>query len=776
MRWLWRIGAGLATLLVLVATVAWLAMRASLPALDGQATLVGLNEAAVVERDANGVPSVTAADRADLARATGYLHAQDRFFQMDLARRAAAGELAGLIGEAALPRDRKLAPLQLRAVARRALAAAPDATAAMLAAYAEGVNAGLAALGSRPFEYWMLRQPPADWRGEDSLLVVLSMFLILADHQAKPELSKTYLRDVLGGPAADFLAPPGGPWDAPMTGDAFDAPAIPGPADWPQAPGPAVPGEGGETINLARATPPPVLGSNSWAAAGSATTTGQAIVANDMHLGLRLPHTWYRMRLRLTGEPGLDVTGVTLPGVPNVIVGTNGHIAWGFTNSYGDFADIVQLADDQIREQTIELAVAGGEAVTHTIETSDYGPVTRDPLLGPIAVQWSAREPGGVNLALGLLEAARSLDEAMAVANRAGMPPQNIVIADTDGRVAWTLAGRIPKRVGFDGSFPGRRVGNVGWQGWVAPEAAPRIVDPADGLLWTANSRVVSGEELALIGDGGSALGARGMQIRDGLRARLPLDVGDMLAVQLDDRALFLAGWRALLIERLADADGEASAPELATARELVADGARRAAVDDAGYRLVRAFHDAVAERVFAALTAPVRERFPDAPLVRSHQFEHSLWLLVMRQPAHLLPADATSWDALLTAIAVDVIVADAEHAPLADQTWGQANALDMAHPLAAFLPAFVARHLRAPSDPQAGDRDMPRVAGPRFGASQRMGVSPSDPAGGYLTQPGGASGHPLSPYFLAGHDDWLAGRPAPLLPGDPIHQLTLLP
>lgn len=768
-RWALRVGGAVAVLVVAAVLAVWLTLRASLPVIDGEHPLAGLQDRVTVDRDHYGVPTVVARNRADLARANGFLHAQDRFFQMDLARRAAAGELAGLIGAAALDHDRRIAPQDLRAVARRAVDDADPATAELLTAYTAGVNAGVQALRARPFEYWVLRAQPQPWQPEDSVLVVLSMFLVLADHQARPELSKTYLRAVLGEAAADFLAPAGGSWDAPLQGTAFPEPAIPGRDAWPAAIGAASP-ESADDEPLAIAPRPPVYGSNSWAASAAATASGDAMVANDMHLGLRLPHTWYRMRLREMSGP--DVTGVTLPGVPGVIVGSNGHIAWGFTNSYGDFADVVQVRDADLRERTVTLAVANGEAVDHTFETSDYGPVTRDPLLGPIGVQWTAREPGGVNLALAELGSAGDLDAALAVANRSGMPPQNIVVADSHGRVGWTIAGRIPKRIGFVGEFPGQRIGDIGWQGWVAAQDIPRIVDPADGLLWTGNTRVVSGDALALLGDGGAALGARAGQIRDGLRDRLPLDIDDMLAVQLDDRALFLAGWRALLLERLEDAEAD----ELVAARGLVADGARAASEDDAGYRLVRRFHDAVAERVYSALTAPVRTRYPDAPLVRSHQFEHSLWLLVTRQPAHLRPPDVDSWDAWLSAIAADVITADAADAPLAEQTWGQANALDMAHPLAAFLPDVIARHLRAPHTPQAGDRDMPRVAGPTFGASQRMAVAPTRLDDGYLTMPGGASGHPLSPFFLAGHDDWLAGRAAPLLPGDPVHQLTLTP
>ena len=378
-------------------------------------------------------------------------------------------------------------------------------------------------------------------------------------------------------------------------------------------------------------------------------------------------------------------------------------------------------------------------------------------MLGSYAVQWLARTPGGLNLDLVLLEQARTIDEARAVANRAGMPPQNIVLADAAGHIAWTIAGRIPNKVGFDPLRPARWGVDAGWQGWLDPADYPAVIDPADHRLWTANSRVVDGDMLAAIGDGGYALGARGQQIRDGLRARETLDETDVLEIVLDDRALFLQRWQTLM--RAHSDEPRLRSDDLA------------AHTDSQAYLLVKRFRAAVADAVHARLVAPVLAEHPDAPLVRSWQFEHSLWATVQARPAHLLPAGHADWDAFLTAMA-DRAVADTP----AGQTWGAVNAVAIGHPMADVLPPLLARHLRAPSTPQAGDRDMPRVAGPSFGASERFAVSPGREEQGFFTMPGGQSGHPLSPHFLAGHDDWLAGRPAPFLPGATEHTLTLTP
>lgn len=741
-------GRGLLLLVLLAGALlltAWLLLRASLPALDGQAPLPGLHAAVTIERDALGVPTAHGTTRQDLARATGFLHAQDRFFQMDLLRRSAAGELAALFGPAALEIDRALRPEQLRAAAERALTAQPAAIRALLVAYAEGVNSGLAALGSRPFEYWVLRSAPEPWVEADSLLVVLAMFLDLTDRKARRELSDAYLREVLGEARAAFVAPRGGPWDAPIVGDALPPPEIPD--DWPVA----------QPVPDGSVAEPAVVGSNNWAVAAPASRHGGAMLADDMHLGLRLPNIWYRLRLVQGGPAPLDVSGVSLPGLPAIVAGSNGQVAWGFTNSYGDWSDIVLLEAEDIRIETAQLAVRGGQADTLRFETSDHGPVHHDPLIGPHAVQWLARTPGGLNLNLVLLEQARGIDEAQAVANRAGMPPQNIVLADATGRIGWTIAGRMPNKVGFDPLRPARWGDGVGWQGWVDPADYPAVFDPAGHRLWTANTRVVDGAMLEQIGDGGYALGARGQQIRDRLQARDVLDEADMLDIVLDDRARFLDRWHALMQAHSDD-------PRLHSDRLA-------AGVDSRAYLLVKRFRGAVEDAVHARLVAPVMARHPAAPLLRSWQFEHSLWAVVEARPPHLLPAGHANWAAFLRQTAAEVLAATPP-----EQTWGEANAVDIAHPMAEFLPPILARHLRAPRSPQAGDRDMPRVAGPSFGASERFAVSPGREAQGFLTMPGGQSGHPLSPYFLAGHDDWLAGRPAPFLPGPTEHTLTLTP
>ena len=219
------------SLLALVAAGAllygWVQMRGSLPQLDGVQVVPGLSAPVKIARDALGVPVLSGATRADVARATGFVHAQDRFFQMDLLRRRGAGELAEIYGPAALDLDRSARLHGFRRVAEKVLARADPGERALLQAYTAGVNAGLSALGNTPWEYLVLRTPPQPWREEDSLLCVYAMWFDLQDSTGSFELTREAVRNALGPAALDFLAPRGDSWDAALDGSQFEPPAFP---------------------------------------------------------------------------------------------------------------------------------------------------------------------------------------------------------------------------------------------------------------------------------------------------------------------------------------------------------------------------------------------------------------------------------------------------------------------------------------------------------------------------------------------------------------------
>lgn len=783
---------------------AWL--RASLPQLDGERTLPGLGAPVRVERDALGVPVVRGRSRGDVARATGFLHAQERFFQMDLLRRRAAGELAELVGKAGLALDRETRVLRLRSVARRATAALPPDERDLLEAYTGGVNAGLHALGGRPFEYGVLGVSPRDWAPEDSLLCALAMFLTLQGEQPERESALGLMHDVLPPEVFAFLAPRGTEWDAPLEGEPLPPPPVPRAAVLdlrrtpPAAPSPAEepPTARLDPLGLAPSENAMVYGSNNWAVAGTHTVHGEAILANDMHLGLAVPNIWYRASLVFPGRGGeTRVTGVTLPGVPFVVVGSNGHVAWGFTNTQGDWADLVELepapglrdgyltpeGPRELDRATETIHVKGGADEMLEIRSTVWGPVVDVDHRGRRrALAWVPLREGGLNAGLFRMEAVKDLDEALALAPEVGIPHQNFVCADAAGRIGWTIMGRIPRRVGFEGRLPSSWAdGSHRWDGWRRPEEYPRIVDPPDGRLWTANARVVSGHDLAIEGFGGYDLGARARQIRDDLRALDTVTEMDMLRIQLDDRAIFLSRWRDLLLGVLTP-DETARAPLRAEARRLAEGWSGRASVDSVGYRIVRAFRRRVARAALEPLLAPCREADPRfeylgrRPNRGIRQWEGPLWALVTERPPHLLDPRFSSWEELLLDSLDGVVEELTQHGrSLSARTWGERNTVLIQHPLSRALP-FLGRWLDMPREALPGDGNMPRVQYPRAGASERLVVSPGREEKGLFHMPCGESGHPLSPHYRDGHEAWARGEPTPFLPGPPVHVLTLRP
>jgi penicillin amidase len=783
-HWL-RILALIGGLLLAVIASAWLTLRASLPVIDGHVVLPGLTDAVTIERDAAGVPTITGRNRTDLARALGYLHGQDRFFEMDLMRRAAAGELSALLGPSLLPEDRRLRVHRFRDVAARAVSEADAPSLAVLEAYTAGVNAGLRSLRSRPFEYWLLGSRPEPWRDQDTLLCVHAMFLQLQDFSGHRQLQRGLERAALPDSLWRFLQADASEWEAAIDGSRAAVPAVPGAPD----------------VDLRTLTGMPVepparvlrhlqLGSNNWAVSGARTANGSAIVANDMHLDFRVPIIWYRVRLRQLGDAAFDAVGVSLPGAPTIVAGSNGHIAWGFTNSYGQFSRVIRLvpvtndpdgyaaADGPHRLHFVNesIAVKGAPSEHLEVALSEWGPVIGKDWQGrPYAFEWTAQNPEAVNLHMLVLEHTSSAADAVRAAGEFGIPGQNLMVADADGHVGWALAGRLPRRGTADADLPWLSTDpGVAFDGWVDPADQPHVLDPADGLLWSANARVVGGSEAALIGDDGMDRGARAAQIKSDLyNAQSPFSPLSSLAIQLDDRASFLERWRGLMSEVVERARA-AGARDQDDAHGVLARWSGHAAPGDPAYRLVNAFRLQVEARAFYMLIAPARRLAPDFDFVIPDSFEGPLWRLMQERPANLLSPNYRDWDAFLR----DALTASerlpAGCAALASCNWGVVNSLHVAHPLSAALP-LLAGFLDMPTVRVPGGRhDMPRIQGPDYGASERFSVAPGHEGEGYFHMPGGQSGHPLSPFYRAGFDDWVQGRPTPLLPGPSVHTMTL--
>jgi len=818
-------------LLAAVVLAGWLMLRASLPQLDGTHD-APLSAPVTIGRDALGVPTVQGRTRADVAYATGFIHAQDRFFQMDLLRRVAAGELSALIGPPALPIDRRDRPLRFREHAQAALDALPAADRQLLERYAAGVNDGLRSLRARPFEYWVLRAQPVAWRPEDTLLVVYAMYFDLQYDQVTRVLSRAALREHASGDLLAFLLPATSHWDAPLdsANPAAPNPASPAlPAEPTQPALPSVPDTRPpwlHAVQSASDSEPQItgllagvpgfshgpagafdsmVGSNGFAVDGAHSAHGGALVAGDMHLGLSLPNIWYRMSLVYPAPDGgtRRITGVTLPGAPLIVAGSNGHIAWAFTNSYGRFVDLIELQRDPAdplryrvpggaweKAQVIHerLDIKGGASVDLPVVQTRWGPQL---VVGAhaYALRWVAQDPQAVNTNLVRLEDITTVADALHTAQTFGLPTQNFTVADARGHIGWTLAGPVPRFSDADVSaaassadagaaplsLPYSSATYVGWQGYLPPSAYPMRIDPPTGRIWTANNRLLPLPELAHIGDAGTDLGARATQIRDDLLALPHATERDMLSVQTDDRAFWIEFWRRVALDAL-DARAISGHPQRAEFRRLVETWDGRADTGAVGYRLVRAFYFSLYDAWFGPLDKQMNTLAPQLGYrAANSRYEATMEMLADRRA--WIPDGFADWRAFMLERIDRSIAQLPPGTKLEEARWGDRNRSTIAHPFARLLPAWLpwARAwLSTPRDPLPGDINMPRVQGPAFGASERFAVSPGHEEDGIFEMPGGESGNPMSPYFIAGHETWVHGDVAPFLPGAAVHTLTL--
>lgn len=782
------VAAAVGTAAVFGLSAVLLAGFASLPTRDGVLSLPGLQARVTVTFDEYGIPTVTADSRLDAMRALGFVTAQDRLFQMDVLRRNSAGRLAEVFGESVVETDVKQRRLGLSPVAEAVLRRLPEDQRAALSAYAEGVNAFLDRMTVPPFEFLLLGYRPARWDPADSLLVVLAMFQMLNGYD-DDERMRTVMTASLPEEVTAFLLPPLDSYTARLlAGDKAQRAAVSVPlkalaalrrTGWQHRPFQAsvVPGRTGG------------LGSNAWAVAGGKTEDGRAILANDMHLDVGVPNIWYRVQLRYgRGE----MIGVVVPGIPVVIAGSNGSVSWGMTNVEGDFLDLVRLdlhpndpneyaTSDGWRPFTVRtetIAVNGGQDRVVEIKETIWGPVAEKPLLGhPVALRWIALDPEAVDLGLLRMDQARTVWDAMAIVNRAGGPPNNVVLADADGHIAWTYTGKIPLRRGLDGSVSLSWVdGRTGWNGFIPPDDLPRIVDPPSGYLVSANHRMVGDEYPHVIGHA-FANGYRAYRIAERLRGMERVRERDLLDLQLDTTVQPYDFYRDLVRRLLSDPVVERH-PDLAEVRRAVNAWDGRAETDSKGVGLLAAFRHTLAASVFAPFLQSCLER--DAGFVYDGDLETPLRTLLTTQAPEVLPDPVrfADWNAfLLHELKQAVAALKDEYGPPGpgDWMWGAMNHVRMAHPLSDAIPVL-GRWLNMADEEASGCGQCVRVFSGTLTASQRMVVSPSHDSEAIFHMPGGQSGHPLSGHYRDQQRNWSRGLPTPLRAGKPAHNLTLKP
>lgn len=809
--WLKKILLSLMVLLLLAAAAVYWIFRSSLPELTGELTSADLTGPVVIQRDQQGLATISGENRDDLAYATGFVHAQERFFQMDLMRRRAAGELSEILGKVTLNVDKNARVHRFRARAKKFIAQFSNTDRALLAAYTKGVNAGLKKLSSKPFEYYLLGSEPQPWHAEDSLLVSYSMYFTLQYGNAANEWQAYLLEKTLPESLSRFLLYQRSEWDVPLEQDVtpYQPMLLPKLQDLSFKEKPAK--KNLQALKNSENDPWGIIGSNNWSMSGQMTKSGAAMLANDMHLGIRVPNTWFRLRLLLTKSSSsipnlastpastpastMDVSGVSLPGTPLIVVGSNTFVAWGFTNTSADWGDLVKLKLNPENEQQYlsvngyrnfeifdePIKIKGEKAADFKVRETIWGPVVDGPSDELMAYKWVAHYIQGANLGLAKMEKVKSVVEAAALADQMGMPAQNAMLVDRFGNIGWTVFGAIPRRI-YDDSFSENQyqrpqdwsTGQMGWDGWLTTAEYPKVINPVDYRLWTANNRVVSGHDLKIMGDGRFGHAARAKQIRDDLFAlKSDVEEKDFLAIQLDDRAIFLTRWQQLLQQLLRGTDNQKLKPYL----DYVSHWGAKAAVDSVGYRLVKEFRLAVFRDILARVSKPCTDKYKKCNIYRaSRQLENPIWAIVSGRDKSWLSEGFSNWNDYLESRAIAAFDKTLNgKQPLSSYTWGDSSRLNIVHPLSRFVPGL-GYLTDMPHETMQGDRDMPNVAGRSFGASERLVVSPGHEQQGILHMPTSQAGNPLTPYYGVGHEDWVKGVATPLLPGKTRWKLVLKP
>jgi penicillin amidase len=704
------INLSIAVLLVaLLAGVYWFAWR-PLPETSGEIA-APISAKATIACDALGVPHIESASWQDAVFLQGYVTAQDRMWQMDALRRLAAGELAEVVGKAALESDQESRRLRLAQIADDAERTLPEADRAVMAAYARGVNYYLEThRGRLPLEFTLLNYDPRPWRVRDSILAGLHMYRTLTTTW-REEIEKLHMRERGDRAMVDFLFP-------------------------------------------ARTGVDPQPGSNAWALSGERSTTGKPILANDPHLDFGIPATWYMIHLR---SPGLNVTGATLPGVPAVIIGHNESIAWGITNLGFDVQDLYRENIDpqtghyvfmgrieQARLVRDAIAVKDAKPIETMTWVTRHGPIFLNDENRQYSLRWAAADPGTFQFPFLDIDRARNWKEFTSAIARFPGPGQNFVYADKAGNIGYHATGRIPiRRKGCGGDVPADGAsGECEWDGMIPFDELPSFFNPATRVVVTANQNPFP-EDYKYLVNGHFAPPYRAIQIRTLLDRRAKWEPQQMLEVQKD----VYSGFSQFLAQQIVAAwdARKATNPALKEAVDLLRSWSGQMEKGTAAPMVVtlvfQQLRKAVAER--AAPGSGQSYEFIMAPSV--------LEKLLRERPPGWFP----DFNAMLMKCFADAVDEGAriQGSKVSRWDYGQYNALKMTHPVGGQLP-LIGSYFNIGPVPMSGSSTTIKQTTRRMGPSMRMIVDLSDLEHSMQNIPVGESGHRLSSHYK---DQWSA-------------------
>ena len=747
--------------------VGWLARR-SLPQVSGQISLAGLNESVEIFRDRWGVPHIYARDRHDAFFAQGFVHAQDRLWQMELQRRAATGRLSEIFGDRTLNIDRVFRRLGFHRSAQRELdQPASKTTMGLLVSYCEGVNAAIRQMDALPPEFLLLRHEPEPWTLIDSLSWGrLQAWRISSNWDS--EVLRYLLATRLDAGALAQVEPQY------QAGHPLTTPAG------------AASGHAATGIELKLADLLPFAGgggSNAWAVAGWRAESGKPILASDPHLGPQMPGVWYEVHLE---APELSVAGASLPGLPGILIGHNERIAWGITASFVDVQDLyaeridpdnpaLYRSGESWREGQVVSEAIGvkGEAEPWIEEflVTHHGPIV-GPLLGlenpPLALSSTICQTN--NSLEGILEFihARNWGEFRSALAKIEAPTLNFIYADRDGNIGYQLAGKVPIRGRGDGLLPAPGWDpQYDWKGFIPFERMPTYQNPETGFVVSANNKIVDDDYPFLLSHEWVA-GYRAQRISDLLGEAEGLNFEAARAVQLDNYSIPARELAELLESLLDGAAVESATWDLMRKWDCQVTADSAGAVANAALRreLIREIYGPKLGDYLKYYLGDRVHEVAGAPSVQSRLT--GAILDILRRPAGDWFEDgADSWvPFLLRALErSDRFLQDRLGSDHNSWEWGSLHRVSLNHTLGASRllgPIFN----RGPF-PMGGDFDTVSQAPPNFEndfdasiwvPSYRRLIDLSNFDQGGSVQATGQSGHPLSPHYFDQGKLWLQG------------------
>ena len=782
LRWLLS---GLVLLVLALVAGMYLVARSALPQLDGSLAVRGLLAPVTVVRDGQGVPTIEAGSYDDLYFAQGYVTAQDRLWQMDVMRRAASGELSEIIGEDTLKMDREQRILGLRAAARKSLAMASQRDVEQLNAYAQGVNAFIEThMGSLPIEFRIMGYKPKPWLPEDSICIANQMVEYLNHGYFATALAKEKILAKLGpGLTAELFVnrswhdrPPtvmrqdlAQPDNGQNSGSDDEEDNLDGDPD-----NSVTLGADPSAAGWAHRVPEMVLGSNDWVVSGDHTVTGKPLLSNDMHLGHQMPNLWYEAHLK-AGE--VDVVGVTLPGMPHVVVGHNQRVAWGFTNVGPAVEDVyIENFDASGKYQTPEgwkepehrvevIRVKGKPDVTVNVKITRHGPVISELVAGEkrqLALRWTIYD--GLRLPFFDVDRAQNWEQFTQAFSQLDAPGQNVVYADVDGNIGYHATGKIPIRAAGDGSLPVSGADNAHeWTGFVPFDKLPNIYNPPSGIIATANGRITPDKYPYSLGFAWEAPW-RTERIYHVLEAGRKMSAADMLALQTDihsESDLFVA-------ERLVYSVDHAQKPS-ARARQA-ADVMRgwdgRMLKESAAPTLARKANTELMRLLLEPKLGGVGEEAKNGELnwKTYSSYMRSVWLesVIAHKPARWLPSSYANYDELLAAAVEAVVSANDAPKDLASWRWGGVNPAEIEHPILSKIPGL-GRWSGPGVQEQSGSGYTIKAVTRHEGPSERFTANMADLDASTLNTVTGQGGNFLSPHYMDQWKAWYEGTTFPL-------------